>query len=143
MGKESVRFRGERGDAVIEWPLAMTFLFFGVAALLMILPQWPERQAIARAAAYEAAVTMARSPSERVGAERSAQLIEEAARNHRLRPDELRLHWEGEWCRRCSVTAVVTVVVPAVQMPLIGKVGGFSWTTRRNERIGDYRSIGP
>jgi hypothetical protein len=37
----------------------------------------------------------------------------------------------------------VTVAVPAVQMPVIGKVGGFSWTTRRNQRIGDYRSIGP
>jgi hypothetical protein len=141
MNADTARLRGDRGDAVIEWPPAMILLFFGVTALLMILPQWPERQATARAAAYEAAVEMARAPSESIGADRAAQLVQEAARNHRLSPDELRLRWEGRWCRRCSVTAVVTVVVPAVQVPLVGKVGGFSWTTKRNERIGDYRSI--
>ena len=142
MSERAPRWRGERGEAVIELPAAVVFILFPVAILLMVLPQWPERQGVARSVAHEAAVAMANAASFDDGAARVAQLVTEATANHGYRAGSLRLSWSGQWCRRCSVTATVTVEIPAVQVPIMGSTGAFSWSTGATQRIDDYRSIG-
>jgi hypothetical protein len=52
------------------------------------------------------------------------------------------VEFSGDWCRACTVTASVSVVIPAIDVPLVGTVGSFTWTATSSARIDDYRSLG-
>ena len=47
--------------------------------------------------------------------------VAQAAQNYGL--PGLALELSGSWCRGCTVTAAVTVEIPAVQVPMIGTIG--------------------
>lgn len=136
------RRRDEGGFSSLELSLGVALIFFPIAVLLMLLPQWPERQAIARALAKQAAITIANAQSPDSGDAKTLELAAETAANHELPPDTLRLAWSGDWCRGCSVTATVTIAIPAIRVPVIGSIDSFTWSTSSTQRIADYRSIG-
>ena len=48
----------------------------------------------------------------------------------------------GQWCRACSVTATVTVEIPAIDVPFAGTIGSFTHTTSSTARVDDFRSLG-
>ena len=52
------------------------------------------------------------------------------------------VEFTGDWCRACTVTAAVTIDIPAVDVPFVGPVGSFTYTARSSARIDDYRSLG-
>ena len=41
-----------------------------------------------------------------------------------------------------TVTAEVTVSIPAIKVPMVGTIGSFTWTATSSARIDDYRSLG-
>ena len=67
--------------------------------------------------------------------------VAQAASNHGLPPGALSVELGGEWCRACTVTASVTVDIPAVDVPMVGTVGSFTWTASSSARVDDYRSL--
>ena len=133
------RLAGDRGSAAVELPLAVGLILLPVAVLVMVIPQWPERQTIATAAAKEAATLYATGDSPAEGAAAATTAVEQAAANYGL--PGLRLELSGDWCRGCDVTARVTVDIPAMRVPTIGSIGGMSWTAASSARVEDYASM--
>ncbi len=131
----------DRGAAAIELPLAAGLLLLPIAMLTMLLPQWPERQTIARAAAKDAATVLANAPDASTGAQLASAAVEQAATNHGLPPGTMTVEFRGQWCRACTVTATVTIDIPAVDVPAVGAVGAFTWSTSSAARIDDYRDL--
>lgn len=131
------------GAAAIEMPLAVGLLLLPIALVVMLVPQWPERQTVARSAAKEAATLYANAPSAAVGAERAEAAVAQAANNHGLPPAAMTVTLSENWCRACTVTAAVVVEIPAIAVPLAGTVGAFTYTATSSARIDDYRSIEP
>jgi hypothetical protein len=122
-------------------PLAVGLLLLPIAIVVMVLPQWPERQTIATAVAKEAASLYANAADPSTGAANAQAAVEQAAANHGLGAGAMRLSLGGEWCRACTVSAAVTVTIPAIDVPFTGSVGGFEWTAISEARIDDYRDL--
>lgn len=137
------RVTGDSGTAAVEMPLAVGLLLLPIAMIVMLVPQWPERQTVARAAAKDAATVYANAPDPDNGAARARASVAQAATNHGLTASQMTVELGGEWCRACDVTASVTVVIPAVDVPFVGSVGSFTWTASSTARIDDYRDIEP
>ena len=76
----------DRGAAAVELPLAVCLLLLPIAMIVMLLPQWPERQTVATAAAKDAATIYANASDPNTGAELAASSVAEAAAM-RYRPD--------------------------------------------------------
>ena len=131
----------DRGAVAVELPLAAGLLLLPMAMLVMLLPQWPERQTVARAAAKDAATVLANSPDADAGAELARAVVEQAAVNHGLPPGSMTVEFAGDWCRACMVTATVTVDIPAVDVPAVGTVGAFTWSASSSARVDDFRSL--
>ena len=138
----SRRCRGDAGSAAIEMPLAVGLLLLPIAMVVMLVPQWPERQTVARAAAKEAATLYANAPDQATGAALAQASVSQAAANHGLPGGAMTVALGGEWCRACSVTATVTVEVPAIDVPFAGTIGSFAYNSTSTARIDDYRSLG-
>lgn len=134
--------RDERGSAVLEWPLASLLLLIPVAIMVVLLPTWSERQTVARDAATTAAreAVLAPTPEEALAVGNAAAL--RTAENFGLDPDDVSVSWAGDLSRGGSVTATVTVRMPAIVVPGWGGVEGWSWSASHTERVDDYRSIG-
>lgn len=139
----SVRAVGDRGAAAVEMPLAVGLLLLPISMIVMLVPQWPERQTVASAAAKDAAAIYANASDSTSGADLAAASVAQAAANHGLPPGALTVQLGGEWCRACTVTATVTVDIPAIDVPFAGAVGSFTWTATSSARIDDYRSLDP
>jgi hypothetical protein len=131
----------DRGAAAIEMPLAVGLLLLPVAIVVMVVPQWPERQTVARAAAKDAATAYANAADAESGSALAMALVSAAAANHGLPAGAMTVELSGDWCRACTVTAAVTIDIPAVDVPLVGTVGSFTYTASSSARIDDYRSL--
>jgi len=131
----------DAGAAAIELPLAVGLLLLPIAMIVMLVPQWPERQTVARAAAKEAATLYANAGDEASGAELARASVAQAAANYGLSANALSVELGGDWCRACTVTAAVTVDIPAIAVPLAGTVGAFTYTADSSARIDDFRSV--
>jgi hypothetical protein len=136
------RLSGDRGAAAVEMPLAVGLLLLPISILVMVVPQWPERQTVARAAAKDAASIYANASDASTGAQLALASVQQAGTNHGLPPGTLTVELTGGWCRACTVTASVTVDIPAIDVPFIGTVGSFTYTATSSARIDDYRSLG-
>lgn len=133
--------RTERGTAALELPLAVGLLLVPVALVVVSLPAWPERQTLARAAAAEASRAVALAASWDEGVAEAQAVVADAARNAGFGPGDLTLDLTGGLERGATVTASVTVDMPALPLPLVGTVGRWSWTADHTERVDDYRSL--
>ena len=118
--------------------MGFALILLPIAIVVMVVPQWPERQTVATAAAKEAATLYATADNPEAGAAAAQAAVAQTAANYGL--DGLQLELCGAWCRGCTVTANVTVTIPAVQVPFIGTIGNTSWTATSSARIEDYAS---
>lgn len=135
------RCAGQVGSAAVELPLAIGLLLLPVALAVITLPVWPERQTVARAAAAEASRTVVLAGSWEAGVDEARAAVAQAAVNHGLGADALSLQLEGRLERGASVTALVTVEMPALAVPGLAVVDAWSWTASHTERVDDYRSL--
>lgn len=132
---------GERGSVAVELPLALGLLLLPLALLVITVPAWPERQTVARAAAIEASRVAALAGSFEEGIEEGNAAVERSARNQGLDPSDLSVSWEGSFRRGGSVTANVTVRMPALVVPGLTTVDAWVWTASHTERVDDFRSF--
>jgi len=132
----------ERGAVAVELPLAIGLVLLPIALLVITLPSWPERQTVARAAANEAARTLAVAASWDEGVAGAEAVVARAARNASVDPQDLSLALDGSLEWRSTVTASVSIRMPALAVPGLVRVSGWSWTASHSERVDDYRSLG-
>lgn len=136
------RLGGETGVTAIETPLALVLLLVPVALMVITIPAWPERQTVARAAATEAARTAVLADSWQEATAAGHAAVARAAANYGLAPGDLIVDWSGDLARGGSVTARVTVRMPAVVLPGLGSVDAWTWTASHTEAVDRYRSFG-
>ncbi|HEU5003222.1 MAG TPA: hypothetical protein VFW71_10655 [Actinomycetota bacterium] len=128
----------EEGFVTLELVLGLVVLILPIMLLVLTLPTWFARQNIARLAAQEAARTavldsslgQGTSAAQQIGANyglASGDMAVSFAPSSGLQPGD-------------SVTSQVTVRMPAVTIPGLGSVGGFSWTAVFSEQVDLYRS---
>jgi hypothetical protein len=134
--------RSESGFVAVELVLGISLLVLPVALLVVTLPGWSERQSTARSIAREVARDAARGGTcDLDGVRRLAATM---AENLGLRVEDVAVHLD---CAAGSaldagtdLSAEITVRMPAVQIPLIGAVGGWDWTARHREPVDRYGS---
>ena len=131
----------ERGAVAVELPAAIGLLLIPMALLVITIPTWPERQTVARAAAIEAARTAVLAGSWDEGIADGHATVALAAENYGLDPADLTLAWSGDFVRGGSVTATVTVRMPALVIPGLTTIEPWTWASSHTERIDDYRSL--
>lgn len=62
--------------------------------------------------------------------------------NYGLPAGDLTVEWEGTLARGGTVTARVTVRMPALVVPGLGRIGAWLWTASHSELVDRYRSFG-
>ncbi len=131
--------RDARGFVATELVMAIGLLLLPVVLLVGSLPQWSERQHAAIVATREAAQIAAQDwPADgQVDAERAAR---DVMATYGIAQGDVRVVVSSPPGRGGLVTATVTVRMPAVAVPLLARVGAWSWTTHASVRIDDYRS---
>lgn len=133
--------RPEDGFAALELALGVGLLLLPVSMLVLTFPTWSERQATATVAASEGARRAALAqdtPAARSDAEAAVALI---FAGHGLDDADIDVAWERVGpARGGTVTAYVTVRMPAIAIPGIGEVGSWHWTAKHAEQRDVYRS---
>jgi hypothetical protein len=137
-----VRRPGQEGFAAIELSVGIALLVLPVALLVLSLPEWSSRQNLARLAARDAArVVGLRGWCDQHAGERA---VDEIAGGAGLPDGSLRLALDcvpaAPLLRSGTVTARVTVEIPAVTVPLIGSVPRWAWTAVHQEPVDPYGS---
>jgi Flp pilus assembly protein TadG len=125
---------------VIEWILGICLLVLPVAGL-MSFPAWVERQNMARLGAQEAARAVALADDTDSGTAEGTRLVDEIARNHGVDPSTVSVSYAGSTSRGGSVSATVSVQMPALSLPGLGSVGSVTWSTSHTERVDQYRGF--
>lgn len=129
------------GAATVELVVSVAVLLLPAVVLVGLLPTWVERQAAARVAAREAARTVAVAAGWQDGLAAARRIVDEVAANYGVDPDQVGLQVDGSLARGGTVTATVTVPVPALTVPAVGTVVGGTLTVTHAERVDDYRTI--
>lgn len=132
--------RRQHGFVAIEFVAGMGLLLVPIGILAMVFPTWAERQDMGRVAAREAARIYVLT-----GSESEAQdTVSQIAQNYDLKANQVRLNGfttnvnDGG----TSVTASVTVEVPATSIPVLNlNADAFSFTVRQTEAVDTYRSV--
>jgi hypothetical protein len=130
----------EGGFVVAEFVLGVAVLVLPVALLVLSLPVWAEHQATARAIAREVGRTIARDDvCDLAQARATAEIM-----GGNLGLDRGEVHVDLDCAQGLplapggSVRVEVTVAMPALEVPGIGRVGGWSWTARHTEPVDVY-----
>jgi Flp pilus assembly protein TadG len=135
-----LRHRDESGSVVVEWILGICLLLLPTAGLLSF-PAWVERQNMARLGAQEAARAVALADDTAAGTAEGSTLVDEIARNHGIDPATVSVSYAGTTSRGGSVSATVSVQLPALTLPGLGSVGSVTWSTSHTERVDQYRGF--
>jgi hypothetical protein len=128
----------ERGFIAVEWVAAIAFLLLPVVLLVATLPSWAERRHAATVAAREAAsAAVLRAQVDPVAARRVAN---EVAATYGVGARDVAVDVRAGARRGDYVTVSVRVRMPAVQIPGVVGVGGWTYTATQHRRLDDYRS---
>ncbi|MCP3911205.1 MAG: hypothetical protein GY713_09650 [Actinomycetia bacterium] len=131
------RGTGDAGHAALELVLVVAVLLVPVTMLLATVPVWIERQAGAR----DAATAAARSAIIQADPAAVAGAVTAAEQAWGLPPGSLSWAAEGQPAGRTGVfTVMVTVELPAIDLPMLGPIGAVGWTTSHSESVPAYPS---
>ncbi len=132
----------DRGAVGLDW-FIMLPVFVGALLVLVALPQWPERQGAARAAAAEAArfAVLADTRGEMRGA--AENMAQQVMNNYGYDGGQFSVAVDGELERGTSITVSVTVRMPAIAVPFGADLATADYTASATERVEDYRGIEP
>jgi hypothetical protein len=131
--------------APLTMALAVGLILIPVIVLVLVLPTWAERTSDARNAARNAARSLVTATDWQTGVTAADQTVQEIATNNGLPLSDIT--WTpsctGSPClsRGGTVTATVTVTIPATQFPGIGAFGTVHFTASSTERVDQYRPL--
>ena len=133
----------------MEFALATALLLIPTALLVLTLPTWVERQALARSGAEAVARAAAVAGSWSDGARDAGAIVSDLAAGSGVASADVTWELCGGADGQCrasldrggAITAAVTVRVPALVLPMVGPVGGFDITATHVEPVDRYRSL--
>jgi hypothetical protein len=134
----------EGGYVAAEFALGVCVIVLPVTLIVLALPIWSERQAMAQRAANESAREMVLADSWPTGVAAADRVVAEVASNYGVPRSDVRgpdLSAGGGLATGQTVVSQVTVRMPLMAIPLVGRVGSWSWTAVHAERVDDYRSF--
>ena len=131
----------ERGFAPLTMTLGLGLLVIPVLLLVLTLPAWEERTVDARDAAANAARVLATATSWTAGVTAADQMVAEMTANDGLPPSEVNVGYTGALTPGATVTAVVTVTIPAGMIPGIGSFGTVHYTAQSTQHVDTFRSV--
>ncbi|HVA44476.1 MAG TPA: hypothetical protein VNF50_13420 [Acidimicrobiales bacterium] len=132
----------QSGSAPLSLTLGLGLMVIPVLLLVLTLPTWEARTVDARDAASAAARTLVTSDSWSDGVVSADQLVQEIGATDGVGGDQISVSLEGSLSRGAEVSAKVTVLIPAAQIPLIGAVGSLHYSATSTQLVDEYRSIG-
>ncbi len=130
----------QHGFVAIEFVLAVGLLLFPVVMLVAALPTWVEREHAAAVAASEAATVAVRAyPAD--GRDAAVVAAAGAIADYGIDASDVDVTFDrDDNTRGGTISARVTIRMPALVVPGVGTVGGFHTSVVRSRRIDDYRS---
>ena len=126
------------GFVATEFVVGIALLLVPITLLVASTPTWIERRHAATITAREAANLAAETFPADTGS--GAAVGEIIAANYGIDPDDITVRVFDDGTRGGQVRAVVTIRMPALTIPLIGRVGSWTLATTHAVRIDDYRS---
>jgi hypothetical protein len=139
-GNPDVATRRENGFVAIEWVAAIAMLLLPAVVLVATLPTWAERKHAATIAAREAARDLQRDwPNGDVG---EAELVAKyVAADHGVPVADVSVRVLAAGSNPGDQIRVeVRVVMPAIAVPGLTRVGSWAYSTIASLRVDDYRS---
>lgn len=134
------RRRGRRaGFVAVELVSAVALLLVPTLVLVASVPVWSERRHAATVIAREAARAAALGWPSPPGGEVDA-VIASVAADYGVPISDVAASVALDATRAGQAVARVTIVMPALHLPLIGDAGAWHWSTSYALRIDDYRS---
>ena len=142
--RRPARLPGSAGGFVAsEFVLGVCVMIVPATLIVLLLPTWSERQAMAQRAANESAREVAIASSWSAGVAAARETVDQVAANYGVSQAEV-LGPDlsgGGLAGGQTVVSRVTVRMPVLMVPLVGSVGRWSWTAVHAERVDDYRSF--
>ena len=133
----------ETGFAPLTMMLGLGLLVIPVLLIVLTLPTWEERSVDARDAAANAARALATAGTWTTGVAAADQTVAEAVTNDGIAPTQIVTSYRGALTPGATVTATVTVTIPAGMVPGIGAFGALHYTASSTQHVDSYRSEDP
>ncbi len=131
----------DAGSGPVELVLGVALLILPVCLLVVSVPTWMATQTGARVAAQEAARLVAVRGDGAASRLAAARLVGEVAANRGLKVDDVDLRLVST-ADADTIQAAVTVRMPALAIPWLGRWTAIDWTVRHVEPVDPYRSVG-
>ena len=110
-----------------------------VMVLVLTLPAWEERAVDAEDAARDAARALVTADNWGDGVYAANDVVAQIVAGDGLPASDITVAYSGSLDPGASVTAVVTVVIPAGNIPGLGFVGQLHYTASSTEHVDSYR----
>lgn len=133
----------ERGFAPLTMTLGLGLLVIPVLLLVLTVPTWEERTVDARDAAANAARTLVTADTWATGVAAADQTVATEATNDGLGASQMVVSYGGALTPGATVTATVTVTIPAGTIPGIGAFGTIHYSASSTQHVDSYRSETP
>jgi len=131
--------RKQGGFVAVELAAAIALLLVPTLVLVASIPVWSERRHAATVVAREAARIAAAGWPAGAGGDVDA-VVDSVAADYGVPRADLAVSVDVGPTRGGQAAAHVTVLMPALHLPLIGDAGAWHWSTTYAVRIDDYRS---
>jgi hypothetical protein len=130
------------GFVAVEFALGVAVLLLPVAAIVLVIPTWSERQTSARAIAREVGRTVARDGACRP--DLASDLADTMGANLGLARADVSVALDcatgAPLLPGAELEVTVTVRMPAVELPVLGGLGEWSWSSRHRQPVDLYGS---
>jgi hypothetical protein len=132
--------RDQRGSATaLSLLLGTTFIVLPVMILVLTLPSWEQRVVDAQDAARSAARALVTAGDWDDGISAANQAVSQLVAGDGLPPEDLSVAYTGSLDPGGTVTAAVTVVIPAGNLPGLGFVGELHYTASSTAHVDSYQ----
>jgi hypothetical protein len=130
----------QRGSAIpLSLLLGTALIVLPVMVLVLTLPAWEQRAVDAQDAARTAARALVTADNWDDGVSAADEAVAQLEAGDGLPPTDLTVSYSGSLDPGAAVTAAVTVVIPAGNLPGLGFVGQLHYTASSTEHVDSYR----
>ena len=130
----------ERGTATpLSLVLGLGLIVMPVLVLVLTLPTWEQRTVDAQDAARNGARALVMADDWDDGVAAADQTVDEIVSSDGLVAGDVSLRLAGSLAPGATVTASVTVLVPAGNFPGLGFIGTLHYTASSTEHVDAYR----
>ena len=133
----------QNGFAPLTTMLGVSLLMIPVLLLVLTLPTWVERTVDARDTAAQAARTLVTSDTWQTGVAAAQETVIQETDNDGLNPSDVTATFTGSLTPGSTVTATITVTIPAGTVPGIGAFATVHYSASSTQHVDTYRSQNP